>query len=135
MSVLSWKTDPAHVCGTMQNNVRRSLLRGSSGCTQSPKAQIQQHLLLNILCFVHMVLVITCFGADWELHFFRVSFGFAPGFALLRFLLVCLRGFASLGCFWVGLRASMERGLGLHFFSSFGFCFRLHSFRVSCGWA
>ena len=65
----------------------------------------------------------------------RVSFGFAPGFALLRFLLVCLRGFASLGCFWVGLRASMERGLGLHFFSSFGFCFRLHSFRVSCGWA
>ena len=84
---------------------------------------------------MHMLLVITCFGADWELHFFRVSFGFAPGFALLRFLLVCLRGFASVGCFWVGLRASMERGLGLHFFSSFGFCFRLHSFRVSCGLA
>ena len=55
-------------------------------------AQIQQHLLLNILCFVHMVVVITCFGADWELHFFRVSFGFAPGFALLGFRLVCLRG-------------------------------------------
>ena len=50
-------------------------------------AQIQQHLLLNILCFVHMVVVITRFG--------EAGFGFAQGFALLDLLgfrLVCLRG-------------------------------------------
>ena len=47
-------------------------------------AQIQQHLLLNILCFVHMVVVITCFG--------EAGFGFAQGFALLGFRLVCLSG-------------------------------------------
>ena len=39
---------------------------------------------------------------------FRVSFGLPEGLASLR-------------CFWVGIRASEERGLGLHFFSLFSF--------------